>query len=197
LRPAIEPQTKVLGVTWVHSGTYTWLFGPSGTGIVWAQAENWSRIRPTIPTFSDFEQYIAGMENRVPNSSTQASWVTPRGFVAYEYQWAMTEAFRFHEQIGRERIAARITQLNDRLKDGLSESHGITLHTPRNPALSEGIVCFDVKGLQPDEVVHRLRARKIIATTTPYNVSHARLAAGIMNSPDEIDEVLRAVRGLV
>ena len=59
-----------------------------------------------------------------------------------------------------------------------------------------GIVCFEVNSLQPMEVVQRLLDRKIIASTTPYGIPYARLAAGIMNTPDEVDEVLKAVGSL-
>jgi isopenicillin-N epimerase len=194
---AVDEKVKDLGCDFFISGTHKWLFGPRGTGIIRATGENWSRIRPTIPTFSGEEPYAAWIENRNPGGSTKANWVTPGGFIAYEYQWAMTEAFRFHEQIGAQRIAARINELNGILKSGLSELQGITLYTPQDPALSAGLVCFDVKGLHPDEVVHRLLDRKIIASTTPYRNTHARLSAGMMNTTDEVNEVLRAVRALL
>lgn len=193
---AVDENIATLGCDFFVSGTHKWLFAPRGTGIIWARAENWARIKPTVPTFSALEPFAAWMENRKPNGPTEASWITPGGFVAFEYQWGMVEAFRFHEQIGRQAIAARIHELNGRLKDGLSEMPGITLHTPRDPALSAGIVCFEMIGLEPKEVVQRLLDRKVIASTTPYGVPYARLAAGIMNTPEEVDEVLRALRTL-
>ncbi len=39
-----------------------------------------------------------------------------------------------------------------------------------------------------------LLARKIIASTSPYAVSYARLSAGLMNSPEEVDQAVAAVR---
>ena len=60
----------------------------------------------------------------------------------------------------------------------------------------EGMVCFEVAGLRPDAVVQRLLARQIVATTTPYSPSYARLAAGLFTTPDEIETVLREVRAL-
>src|ERR1041384_2977508 len=109
VRENIRPNTRVVGITWVHSatgmrlpvreiaaalkgkdvllvvdgvhglgcvdetiaemgadffcaGTHKWMFAPRGTGIVWARAENWARLRPTIPTFSDMEVYRARSE---------------------------------------------------------------------------------------------------------------------------------------
>ncbi len=37
---------------------------------------------------------------------------------------------------------------------------------------------------------------KFMATTTPYQVSYARLAPGLLNSPEEVDEVLEAIGAL-
>jgi selenocysteine lyase/cysteine desulfurase len=43
--------------------------------------------------------------------------------------------------------------------------------------------------------VANLLGRKIIASTSPYAVSYARLSAGLMNTPEEVDRAISAVRG--
>jgi hypothetical protein len=53
-----------------------------------------------------------------------------------------------------------------------------------------------VAGLTAEQVVQRLAAKKIRTTTSPYRTSYARVSAGIMNFPEEIDLVLRAIREL-
>jgi selenocysteine lyase/cysteine desulfurase len=58
------------------------------------------------------------------------------------------------------------------------------------------MACFDVKGMKAGEVVSRLLAQKIIASTTPYRVSYARLACGIVNTPEEVERTLGAIRRL-
>ncbi len=62
--------------------------------------------------------------------------------------------------------------------------------------LSAGMVCFDVKGTKPEEVVEHLLAQRIVASTTPYRISYARLACSIVNTPQEVETVLRAIREL-
>jgi isopenicillin-N epimerase len=57
-------------------------------------------------------------------------------------------------------------------------------------------VCFDVNGLGPQQVVDRLRARGIVATVTPYATSYARLAAGLLNTPEQVDSVVSEVQRL-
>src|SRR6266513_446564 len=67
---------------------------------------------------------------------------------------------------------------------------------PRDENLSAGMVCFDVKGMKPEEGVEALLAQRIVASTTPYRVSYARLACNIVNTPQEVETVLRAIREL-
>ena len=184
-----------LGCDFFTAGTHKWMFAPRGTGIVWARPESWSRIRPTIPSFSSRGSFDAWMNERDPGP-TQASAVTPGGFKAYEHQWAMAEAFAFHQAIGRKRIADRIAALNTQCKDGLAAMKHVTLHTPRSAELSAGINCFEVAGMDPDTVVRRLLEKKVVASSSPYKVSYVRLAPSLVNDEQQVEQALRAVRAL-
>jgi selenocysteine lyase/cysteine desulfurase len=252
IRGAIQPATRAVGVTWVHSqtgirlpirqiaaalaavnrtrdepdhvllivdgvhglgcvdetvagmgadffcaGTHKWIFAPRGTGLVWARSDRWARLRPVFATFSEMEAFVAWKEDRPPRTPNNARRMTPGGFPAYEHQWAMGAAFRMHRALGPARVAARVRDLNGRIKDGLARIPGVKQHTPRDAALSAGICCFEVEGHSPDETVRALLARKVIASTSPYAVSYARLSAGIFNTPEEVDRAVGAVRALV
>jgi selenocysteine lyase/cysteine desulfurase len=72
----------------------------------------------------------------------------------------------------------------------------VTLHTPMSDEVSAGIITFEVAGLKPDEVVKRLQDKRIVASSTPYKTTYARLAPGLLNNPAEIDTALREVRAL-
>lgn len=187
---------RELGCDFFMAGCHKWLFGPRGTGIVWGKPSAWQRVRPTIPSFMDDEVWSAWLTGGEPQEEITASRITPGGFKAFEHQWAVTEAFKFHQQIGKTRVAARTHELSRQLKEGLAAMSHVTLHTPRAENLSAGIVCFDVKGMSPQAVVKRLRARRIVATTTPYATVHARFAPCIYNTPEEIDFVLQEVTAL-
>lgn len=184
-----------LGCDFFCAGTHKWIFGPRGTGIVWASADTWRLMRPTVPAFAK-DPYDLWMRGQDPRGPVQASWVSPGGFHAYEHQWALPAAFAFHQRIGRSRVAARIHELNAQCRDGLAAMPHVRLHTPRSAALTAGLVCFDVEGMKPEDVVRHLHERRVIGSTTPYGVSYARLAPGIVNSPDDVEAALRAVREL-
>ena len=179
----VEDETvESLGADFLVAGCHKWLFGPRGTGIVWGHPRAWPAASPTIPSFG--------------SSGTPGGAMTPGGFHSFEHRWALDRAFALHGDIGKPRVAARIHALNAQLKDGLAGMSHVSLYTPRDEALSAGLVCFDAAGLQPETVVARLRERHIIATTTPYSPSYARLAAGLLTTPEEVETVLREIRTL-
>jgi selenocysteine lyase/cysteine desulfurase len=186
-----------LGADFFVASNHKWLFAPRGTGVVWGKVEAWPAIRPTIPNFdSDGGEAFGAWIDRAALPPTRAAFVAPGGFTAYEHQFAITDAIAFHLALGRARITARIHELNGQIRSGLVRIPGVTLHTPLDSRLAAGINCFEVAGLPPEAVVARLAGRKIHATSSPYKASYARLAAGIMNSPEEIDTALAAVRDL-
>jgi isopenicillin-N epimerase len=193
----IEPLgVQETGCDFFVAGCHKWLFGPRGTGIIFGKEQAWRAVRPIIPTFMDDEVRNAWMLNHEPPDRVTARSVTPGGFKAFEHQWAMAEAFEFHLWIGKDKIAARTHELSRQFKEGLAGMSHVKLYTPIAEELSSGIVCFDVQGMSPREVVGKLRQRKIVATTTPYAESHARVSPSIRNSPQEIDITLQAIRGL-
>jgi selenocysteine lyase/cysteine desulfurase len=191
-----DPAIAQSGCDFFCAGAHKWLFAPRGTGFIWAPAEAWALLRPTIPSFESPEVFGGWMEEHPPAAPTRASWISPGGFHAFEHQWAMPAAFDFHRRIGPARITARIHQLNEQIKEGLAQMPHVELYTPRGSDLSAGIVCFDVKGMKPEDVVGRLLEKKVLASTTPYRDSYARLAAGIMNTPAQVEQALAAVRAL-
>ncbi len=148
-----------------------------------------------IPTFNRRAGQI-WVKAIPPEDIPPAALMTPGGFHSFEHRWALGEAFRFHQRIGKPRIAERIHLLNRQLKEGLAKMSHIKLHTPPADNLSAGIVCFEVDGTTPEEVVTRLRERRIIASVTPYAIRYARLAPSLLTSPEEIDTALREVRAL-
>jgi isopenicillin-N epimerase len=191
-----DPKITALGCDAFAAGTHKWMFGPRGTGFVWAKSAVWQMMRPVIPTFFSLDQYDAWEREQEPQSPARAAWFSPGGFQAYEHYFALPAAVRFHQTIGPARITARIHELNGQMKDGLARMQHVQLYTPRDENLSAGMVCFDVKGMKPAQVVKRLLDQRIVASTTPYRLTYPRVACSVVNTPDEVDMVLRAIRGL-
>ena len=184
-----------VGCDFLVAGTHKWMFGPRGTGLVWGHPRAWPIAKAIIPTF-DSDAYDMWMKVVPPRPLPASVYMTPGGFHSFEHRWALDQAFLFHQRLGKSRVTQRIYELNQQLKQGLAGMPGITLHTPMSQDLSAGIVCFEVAGISPAQVVAELRRRSIVASVTPYATQYARVAPGLLNSSDEIETVLRNIRTL-
>jgi selenocysteine lyase/cysteine desulfurase len=191
----VEPDAVPrLGCDFLVAGCHKWLFGPRGTGLVWGRRDVWAEATGTIPAFSG-AAIGAWITGRKPAGS-RAALFEPGGFHAYEHRWALTEAFRFHLDLGRRQVADRTHALATRLKDGLAAIPSVRLVTPRDPELSAGIVCLEAGDGNPGEVAAALRRQGILASVTPYAEPYLRLGPSIVTSTDDVDAAVAAVRAL-
>ncbi|WP_344484429.1 aminotransferase class V-fold PLP-dependent enzyme [Streptomyces amakusaensis] len=179
---AVDQDGARLGADILVSGTHKWLFGPRGTGLVWVSPEVLDQLRPTFATFI---------------FSGGAAPLSPGGYLAFEHAFALPTAVAFHQQLGRARVADRITRLSTRAKHGLSEIPGVTVHTPADPEMSAGITCFSVRGLTAAQVISRAAEKRIRLSALPVLPQNStpwpRIGTGIMNSARDIDTALTAI----
>jgi selenocysteine lyase/cysteine desulfurase len=73
---------------------------------------------------------------------------------------------------------------------------GVRLVTPGDPSVSAGVVCCEIDGVRPDEVVGRLRKQGVVASVTPYQRSYVRFGTTLINNEDDVDAALRGIRAL-
>ncbi len=181
-----------LGADFFIAGCHKWIFGPRGTGLVWARKEAWPATSPVIVSFDP------GWRPEPLDQVPAAAMMTPGGFHSFEHRWALAQAFEMHRELGRERVAARIAELNTRCKQGLAALRKVKLHTPMAQELSAGIICFEVDGLAPAEVVKRLHAQRVVASVTPpfYEPPYARLAPSLLTLEADVDRAVEAVASL-
>ena len=180
-----------LGCDFFVAGTHKWLFGPRGTGIIWAKKDAWHMVNAIVPPFGTAFRMWMGT---VPEGKlTFHERLTPGGFHAFEHRWALKEAFEFHMEIGKEKIQTRTHALNTMLKEGMSNIKHVSLHTPLSNSLSAGINSFEVKGMDPRKVIGKLRKVNIIGSTSPYKTVYARLTPCIINTEKEVKHCIRAL----
>jgi selenocysteine lyase/cysteine desulfurase len=178
----------------VASG-HKWLAGPRGTGIAWATEEAWMRMTPIIPSW-DGSLFGAWIDGEVGSAQPGPAF-TPGGYHSFEHRWAFADAFDLQSRIGVKRIGERVEALSARLRDGLAGADNVVVHAPAEQQLRSGIVCFDVDGVDPETVVHRLSDdHGVSASVAPYPVAFARLGTCWLNTEQEIDAAIRAVHAI-
>ncbi|MFI0978196.1 aminotransferase class V-fold PLP-dependent enzyme [Streptomyces sp. NPDC021093] len=176
-----------LGGDFFISGTHKWLFGPRGTGFVWGRPEAWKQLSPVISaTYPKHDQ----------NSPTGPADIAPGAYFAFEHTFSVPAAVDFHQKLGRRPVQERIHGLSTQVKEGLADIPGVTVHTPLNPAMSSGMTCFEIDGIAHQEVIDQLKARRIRASVAAYRVHYPRIGTGIVNSPEEVDHTLAAIRDI-
>ncbi len=186
-----------LGIDLLASGCHKWLFGPRGTGFVWAAPHAWRRLAPTIPSF-DPRVYSAWIEGRPPHGAPPGALMTPGGFHSFEHRWALPEAVKVHAGLGgRTEVARRTHARAGELKDGLAGIGGVRLRTPRDEALSAGLVCCEVRGIDPGEMVDRLREEhRVVASVTPYRTRYVRFGPSVANREEDVRHGIEAVEAI-
>jgi len=193
-----DASPAALGVDVFISGCHKWLFGPRGTGLVWAAPHAWDRLAPTIPSF-DGRAYLTWIESRAPTGVPPGPLMTPGGFHSFEHRWALADAFALHQDLGgRARVAETTHALASRLKAGLAEIDGVSVKTPADPARSAGLVCADVLPADAFAVVERLREEhRVVASVTPYATRYLRFGPSVANTEEDVDRALDAVVAVV
>ena len=179
---AVDTGIDDLRCDFLATGTHKWLFGPRGTGLLWGR--EWDALAALIPTFS--------------GEGGPGAAFTPGGYHSFEHRWAARAAFEFHGRIGRDRIAARITEQATQLKAGLARMDGVRVVTPAAAGLSAGIVCCELSTMDAPTATARLRAEhRIAASVTPYAQQYLRFGPSIVTTPEQVDRTIEAVASLV
>lgn len=176
-----------LGCDFFLAGTHKSVFGPRGTAVICGRRESWSHLVPFAAT-------LAGADG-------PASAHIPGGVRAHEHWWSLAEAFRLHTRVlGKAAVQAHVHGLARGLKAALV-GPGITMVTPVGVEVSSGIVCFDVKGRSPSEVLDALAEEKVFGSESAADVksgqTHVRLSPSIYNTAEEIEFVAKLVKALV
>jgi selenocysteine lyase/cysteine desulfurase len=189
------PSVASVGGDFVISGLHKWMFGPRGTGFIWGNDRAWSRFSfPSIVSFDNdafFPWRYSEHEHRPCPPARRAS---TGGFPAFEHRWAIHRAVEFMESIGQTRIHQRIRSHFDQLRQALTTSGRVECLTPATSELSAGLLCFQVPGRPPGEVVEALLERGLITGQTPYRSSAVRLAPSIVNSEEDTERAIRTLK---
>jgi len=170
-----DPKITALGCDAFAAGTHKWMFGPRGTGFVWAKPAVWQKMRPVFRvsfarTFRSLEQEHA------PQAPARAASFHRR-LSGFRTLFCVAGSRSFspgHRARSNHGAHTRVERSNE--GGTCADAEYSALHTARRESFGRN-GCFDVKGTKPQQVVKHLLDQRIVASTTPYRVSYARLRA--------------------
>ena len=170
-----------LGCDFFSAGTHKWIFGPRGTGILWGRAELWPEVVPMIPAF--------GRRNDA------AGGVHAGRFQSFEHRWAADEGSGSTSRSARRgsRSGSTPSTADSRrtLEAGPRRSSNAAVDE-----LASGIVCFDVKGKTPSEVISRFGAKKSRGQRLALHAVLRAPGGSLWNTPEQVDLALKAIAEL-
>jgi len=190
---ALRLDVRETGVDFLTAGTHKWLLGLQGLGIFYCRHALLEALEPlqvgtgSLVVDADPDDPEAPYDRQMVGEARRFEEGT-RNYIAIS---ALNESLRLVEEIGLERIEARIRALTDYLVRE-AERRGCRVESPRGPDEWSGIVLFAPPPTAPS-------ARQLIDTLhgqrMAINAHEGCIHMGVhfYNTVEEIDRVLRVI----
>ena len=195
----VEDETAAsLGCDVFVAGTHKWLWGPRGTGIVWATQAAWDSITSITAPFEQMH-FDGWINDSAPLPAPGGPANTPGGYVDFEHRMAMKEAFEFHQ------LRRQGGDPGAHAQPGHA-AQGRTGRDPRRPAAhADGArTCrrASCASRSPTRVGSSRSSTSSASagystSITPYRDPYLRIGPSIVTNPDQVDGLLAAMREIL
>lgn len=182
---ALQVDLRALGVDSYSASAHKWYMGPKEVGLLYVNQSSIEKLWPSV--------VAPGWGNSAETTLTGARKFESLGQRDDAALAGLGLCAEIHDRIGPARIQARISELAQRLKTGLTEA-GIQLVTPMDPSLSHGVCILRVPDGQGGNLSNRLYSEHGIAAAATGGL---RLCPTIYNTEQHIDRAIAGVRALM
>lgn len=170
---------KAIGADFFTGGVLKWLCGGPGGCFLYAAPGMTARLAPALTGWQAHARPFA-FEGEMEYASNAYRWLGGTPVIPALY--AAVEGPRIIRRAGVEAIRAKSVRQTSRLIE-LADSHGFTVHAPRDAARRGGTVAFDVPHAY--EVAQYLLARGILVDYRPG--AGIRVAPHFYTRDDELE----------
>jgi selenocysteine lyase/cysteine desulfurase len=195
-----------LGCDFYAASMHKWLNGPAGTGLLYLGNGARFRLWPVeVAEHGDWDSIDRfGAADVPPSIPQRASW--PAALRKFDFEiphtapllHAVGPAVALQQDIGRERVAARIRELAWYLRMDLQRIEGVRVLTPPHPELWAGIVSFEVPGMEHGALVSALAAQERIVVRRVAHpgggIDCIRVSPHVYNDHADLDRLVAALR---
>ena len=169
-----------------------WLCGPMGTGLFYCRKDSKDLLEPLG---------IGGESAMIYDDINLAYKDIPdkfqTGFRNYVGMVGLEVSSNYLLQYGMENIRKKVMKLANLLRDELSKNSKVVLFGPDEESRRTSIVSFNIKGIDPQEVVTRLEKQNIIlAVREILDKKLVRASPHFFNSELEIQKVIDEIKKL-
>ncbi len=183
----LEVDLHDIGCDFYTGSAHKWFVGPKEAGVLYVRGE----VQPDV-----WATHVGvGWTNAVEGGARKFENLGQRDDAAVS---AVGTAVEFHETLGKARIDARVKELAAALKDGLADRlPGTRFHTPRDPALSGGVVVCLPPGMNAREALSALYTdHNIAAGAMGGDFTGLRLCPHMYNTLADLEQVVDAIASL-
>lgn len=191
---ALRLNVREAGIDLLAAGTHKWLLGLQGLGIFFCRRDLLGRLAATHVAAGSL---VLDRDPEDPNAPYDRAFIDEarrfeEGTRNYPGLTALNESLRLIEEIGIERIDARIGKLTDYLAREL-QARGCRIESPRGPGEWSGIVLFaPPPGAPPaTDLVAAMHAQRI---TINAREGCIHMGVHFYNTFEEIDRVLAMIQ---
>ena len=183
----LEVDLHDIGCDFYTGSAHKWFVGPKEAGVLYVRGEVQADLWAT--------HVGVGWANALQGGARKFEDLGQRDDAAVS---AVGTAVEFHEMVGTQRVDARVRTLAAALKDGVADRlPGTRFYTPRDPALSAGVVVFLPPGLNPREALNTLYTDHAIACASRGgDFTGIRLCPHIYNTLAEVEKVVDVIASL-
>lgn len=177
-----------LGVDFLASGSYKWLFANFGVAPFFIREELLDRIRPDRYGHSQIAQKLSGHRFRLHSSAAKYEYAS----LAFGPVAQLATALDYLKQTGLPRIEAHTTALARELRENLARLEFELLTPEGNPS---PIVSF-VHGCDPDQLKNILDEEAIDVTFREEDDKVIRMGVAMFNNRADIQRVVKLLETL-
>lgn len=184
---ALPCDVRELNVDFLSAAAHKWMLGPNGIAVFYVRRELLDDVRVAAVGVTGVDQgpsYLDYGFRLRPNARRfECGFLNLLGIAGLE------AAIDLFNDVGRERVAARVLLLTGRLTSGLHRQ-GYLVYGPRADETRSGVVSFRHPSLPTADLVHRLRLDRVVVADREH---HVRVSPHFYNTESEVDHLLDAL----
>ena len=206
---SLELDMEALKCDFYAASLHKWLNGPYGLGVLYVRRA----LLPTVAPVMVDSNYGWNIINRygqasIDNQAQRAAWPATLAQFGCNLRFlgpklkALETALEFREQLGADRVEARIRELAIYARLRLQSLNDIDILTPAQPGMWAGVLSFRPKRTTAQELALRLkRSNRIAVAAIDFpaepnapEFSAVRVCFHIYNSHDDVERLVRALQ---
>jgi selenocysteine lyase/cysteine desulfurase len=178
----LQISIRDLGCDFYAASGHKWLFGPKGTGLLYAAGNRKEMLKPLMVSSKWSKPDIRMFENYNTRNLPDVL--------------GLGAALEFNNMIGQERKEQRIYSLKRYFRSALSEDKRFIFKTPESDVLSAGIQSVEVSGKRVGDVSAFLSEKYGIdcRPMTSHGLNALRISLSVFNTIDDVDILVRGLK---